>query len=236
LGVTVLLIVALVSTASADQTSISSIYTNPSNPIYNEEFTIFVHILNPPEGGFMIYSIGGMTEGSGYAPIDSEGIANFDVSIMDYYSTEPSTLRYLIHDSQGNIVLTGQQYINIYKPSIDSITINPSNPVYNQDFTVSVHVSNPSFHRTLYYEVGDPRDVLCQGEALIDDKGIANFVVSLPDYYKPSILKVSVPYGGNDVRAEKLIEFGGEIPEFPSIALPVVSILGIIAIIGCRKE
>lgn len=131
---------------------------------------------------------------------------------------------------------------------IDSITTDPEHPryvfqrtgLYYSYFTIIVHVTNPPPGGQLYYT-----NYCLYGQTTIDDNGMASF---------PATLQINIPYeheclphfhlevsdaAGNLVAsAEKSITIyrPGEIPEFPSIALPLACIIGLILVVGRRKE
>ncbi|KKG30874.1 FIMAH domain-containing protein [Methanosarcina mazei] len=124
LGIVVLLLLILVSVASAEQTVIDSITTDPERPIYVDhgsvmyaDFTVTVNIINPPAGGYLGADVGcGPTD---IVLIDDNGMATFEGHIQIAYDRDdmfvyhecPASITIHVYDAQGNFVAYAEKYI-----------------------------------------------------------------------------------------------------------------------------
>jgi hypothetical protein len=139
---------------------------------------------------------------------------------------------------------------------IDSVTTYPDPPQYKLDngpypghcsaiFAVTIHISNFPANGKLY------RYVPVLGSywpETIDDNGYCTFTESIDGRYENSQITFHEPnYIGiyvTDANNNKVATYGKtiyiaypntSIPEFPSIALPVAAVLGLVMIFGRRK-
>ena len=135
LGITVLLLVMAVNIANAEQTIIDSITTNPEHPIYVNrgsyymaDFTVTVHVTNPPAGGHLAYYYG--CGGINNVLIDNNGMGTFEVrlqiaydSMYGIFHTCPPGIRLYVYDDQGNVLASAQKEIDTVR--VPLITWNP---------------------------------------------------------------------------------------------------------------
>ena len=135
LGITALLFLMLVSTASAEQTIIDSITTDPEHPaykgneydgMYDSDLTIIVHVTNPPTGGWLSYDYG--CAGSGTVLIDDNGMASFPISLgyhIPFMHQCPPAVFLYVYDNQQNLVSSAEKYVEIDLVRTPIITWNP---------------------------------------------------------------------------------------------------------------
>lgn len=239
----------LVSIASAEQTMIDSITTNPERPIYvnkggggvqnlDTDFTVTVHVINPPAGGCLVYRIG--CNNNQAVSIDNNGMATFEVYLQIVYMMGdeihrcPSYLTLYVYDDQGNVVASAEKLINIQSIPHLTPSITWNNP---DDITDITPLSSTQLNAVAIDPVTGnnvPGNfVYTPAEGTVLSEGIhtlrVDFTPTDNTNYNTASKDITIYVWGSPTQETS-------IPEFPSIALPVVTILGMIAIIGHRKE
>jgi len=142
-------------------------------------------------------------------------------------------------DNNGNVnetwvnstATTGKNVVSdVEKPVIESVVLSPTSTYTGSTISIRAHVTD----NTGIVEVTAGEIMLTEVNGIWQGSVTAS---STPGDYSISIkakgtsgnyAEISVPY--------KVLNNNAQVPEFPSVALPVVAVLGIIAIIGRRKE